>query len=308
MKAYHDFRLFYNQSIHPELMYLENQRIGVVRRIYLCSFVALLLVLFAYLADIFLLSLFVLIGIGVMLSTLINEVRLYFQSFKPRVVTALLDFFDNGVNFSELVFAERGHIDRKVFLKSGLYICSAETFLAEDFIQGKIREMPFEMCELRVQDISPVRSGLENVFSGVFIVADYLRPDMRGSIFIMPDVFRKHQAQSTRAAHLAHAKRVNNQLLDEFESIFDTYATPDMRPTDTISIPFQMALIEFYRTTKRNVSLSIIDSKLYIAMQQEEDLLEPKLWRSNVGYQQICDYHIDLQRLFSMIQAMDVLN
>jgi Protein of unknown function (DUF3137) len=308
MKAYHDFRLFYNQSIHPELMHIEGRRQALVKKIYLTSGLCVLVLIFGWVLGVFLVNLLILLGVGVAISRLVTEVRMYYQSFKPRVVGALLDFFDNSVNYSNLSYEANGSISKHVFLASGLYVCSADEYHAEDKISGKIREMPFELCELRVADISPVRSGMDEVFKGVFIVADYLRPDMRGALYIMPDVYRKYQAQSTRAADRSRAHRVDKLLLPEFESLFDTYATESIKPTQVLTAAFQRSLIEFYRGTKRNISLSIIDSQLYIALYQNEDLLEPSLWKSSVSYEQMHQYQDDLQRVFAVIHAMDVLN
>jgi hypothetical protein len=308
MKAYHDFRLFYNQTIHAELMHLEMQRRNIMRRIYFGLVLSALFILLGWQLDVFLLNLIFFIILGVYLNYLVTEIRLYFQSFKPRIATALLDFLDNGVNYSDLQYDALGSISKEQFLAGGLYECAADEYEAEDYISGKIREMPFELCELRVADISPVRSGMEPVFSGIFIVGDFLKPEMRGIVFILPDVYRKYHSQSARAADLAGAKRIENLLLPEFEAIFDTYASPNIKPAQFISDDFQRALIAFHRDTGRSISISVHNSKLYIAQYQNKDLLEPSLWSSNVSYAQIKEYQEDLNRVFSIIHAMDVMN
>ena len=308
MKAYHDFRLFYNQSIHPELMHLEARRRRLIRLIALSAGLSALVIAFGWYLDVLLINWFIIIGIGLLANHLVKQIRLYYQSFKPRIVNLLLDFLDNGVNYSNLQYSASGKLDKTTFLSSGLYICAAEEYEAEDYVSGTIREMPFELCELRVADISPVRSGMENIFEGIFIAADFLKPEMRGSVYIMPDVFRKFQAQSTRAADRLGAHRVNNLLLPEFEAIFDTFASASIKPDQVISHDFQRTLVQFYRKTGRNISISIINSKIYVALYQSNDLLEPKLWHSNISYQQIQTYLDDLDRVFSVIHAMDVLN
>jgi hypothetical protein len=308
MKAYHDFRLFYNQSIHPELMHLEARRKQIVRTVFISLGVATFLLLFAWYLNELMVTWLIIIGLGWWVSNIVTQIRLYYQSFKPRVVSLILDFIDNGINYSNLSFSPTGQLNRQTFLSSGLYICEAEDFDAEDFITGKIREMPFELCELRVADISPVRSGMETIFEGIFIVADFLKPDMRGTVYIMPDQFRKYHAQSTRAADRRQAHRVDNLLLPEFEAIFDTFASPEIKVDQVISDDFQRTLIHFYRKTNRLISISIVHSKIYIALHISDDLLEPKLWQSNISYTQIKAYYDDIDRVFSMIHAMDVLN
>jgi Protein of unknown function (DUF3137) len=289
-------------------MHLDAQRRRLIRLIYLCVAVSIVLLAFGAYVGVFLINLLLFAGIGFMISKLVTEIRLYYQSFKPRIVSALLDFLDNGVNYHHLSYSAEGKISKETFLASGLYKCTAEEYEAEDYISGMIREMPFELCELRVADISPVRSGMETVFQGIFIVADFLRPDMRGSLYIMPDVYRKFHAQSARSADLQQARRIENQLLPEFESVFDTYAMASIRPAQVISEDFQLALLKFYRETGRNISISIIHSKIYVALYQTKDLMEPKLWQSNVSFAQISEYLDDLERVFSIVHEMDVLN
>ncbi|MBP6828748.1 MAG: hypothetical protein KA165_19425, partial [Saprospiraceae bacterium] len=92
MNAYHDFRLFYNQNIHPELLHLEQRRRRLVRLLGLSALMVAGTVAFQIYIDIFALTLLLLIPVALWISYLVFRVRVFFQEFKPRVVGLLLDF------------------------------------------------------------------------------------------------------------------------------------------------------------------------------------------------------------------------
>lgn len=58
--------------------------------------------------------------------------------------------------------------------------------------------MPFELCELRVREFSAVRSRLDYVFRGVFLIGDFLRIDMTGDLMLPDDTANTSAAASGR--------------------------------------------------------------------------------------------------------------
>ncbi len=309
---YHDFRLFYNQSIHPELLHLERRRQRLVR---LLSFAALLIggvVALQLALQIFVLTLVLFLPVGFMVAYLGFRVQVYFQEFKPRIVGLILDFIDNDVNYSGLAYQPKGLIDKKRFLES-LIFNKAEDYAGEDLIKGQVRETPFELCELRVQAFSPVLTQLDEVFQGVFLIGHFRRPDMRGKLLVIPDALRKYFLDSTRRFHLQGGRRVRNNMLIEFERLFDTYATPDARVKDILSADMQRAVLAFRqrfrdKNRKKELYFSIIDDKIYLALSQDTDLLEPSLLASNVSYELIREYYDDIRLLLDLVRDVDVMN
>lgn len=312
MRAYHDFRLFYNQSIHPELLNLEQRRRRLIRLLALSVFLLAGVLLLQVYIHIFVVTLLLLIPIGLWIAYLGFRVQVYYQEFKPRIVGLVLDFIDNDINFGSFRYDAKGAIPLKTFLASKIFT-RADEYEAEDLITGQVRELPFELCELRVREFSDVRTRLDYVFQGVFLWGDFLRADMKGSILLLPDEYRKYLSRSERAFHLTGGRRVQNNLLPEFEACFDTYATPNVRLQDVLSTDLQRAILQFRQrfqqvNRQKEMYLSIIDDKIYIALTQDKDLLEPSLFRNTVSFEVVREFYEDINLLMDILREVDVMN
>jgi hypothetical protein len=307
MQSLSDFRVFYNKSIYPELMHLERRRRRLVRLLTFSVMIFLGVFFLAMLLNVLVLSLLLLLVVGIWMAQLVHQTQVFFKEFKPRIIGSVLDFIDNELNYSNFAYSANKFIPKSMVMKSQLFL-KADDYTGEDHISGKIREMPFELSELRIHEFSPVRNRLNYVFKGIFFVGDFQRPNMTGKILMLPDAYRKYLSRTERAFNLHKGKRVKDNLLPEFEAIFDTYATPDARIKTVISIDMQRALIAYKNRTKKEIYVSIIEDKIYLAVTQEKDLMEPNLFYSNVSFEVIYEFYEDIQLLLSIVKDIDVMN
>jgi Protein of unknown function (DUF3137) len=310
--AYHDFRLFYNQSIYPELVNMEQRRRGLIRLLLLSGFMLLGVVMLQLYLSIFAVTLALFIPVGLWITYLGFRVQVFFKEFKPRVVALLLDFIDNDVNFSFDGYDPKGYIPLQKFLESRIFT-NADDYSGEDLIRGQVRETPFEVSELRVKEFSEVRNQLNFVFSGIFMVADFQRWDMHGGVLSLPDTYRKFLSRSERAFHLIGGRRIREGLLPEFETFFDTYVTPDVRVKDIISEEFQKAILDFRQRfqefgREKEIYFSIIGDKIYLALRQDRNLLEPSLFARNISFEVVQEFYQDLRLLLDLVMEVDRMN
>jgi hypothetical protein len=310
--AYHNFRLFYNQSIHPELLNMEQRRRRLMRLLLLSVFMLVGVVVLQVYLSIFAVTLALFIPVGLWMAFLAFKIQVFFKEFKPRVVALLLDYIDNDVNFKFDGYDPKGFIPPAKFLESRIFT-RADDYFGEDLIRGQVRETPFEACELRVREFSEVRSRLDLVFSGIFLMADYQRWDMHGGVLGLPDAYRKYLSRSERAFHLEGGRRVREGILPEFEVFFDTYATSDVRIKDVVSEDFQKAILRFRQrfqevNREKEIYFSIIGDKIYIALRQDRDLLEPSLFANNTSYEVVHEFYEDLRLLLELVMEVDAMN
>ncbi len=312
LSAYHDFRLFYNQTIHPELLHLEHRRLRLLRLLGLSALLLLIVVALQVYLSIFVVSLFLALMVGFWIAYLAFRVQVFFKEFKPRIVTLLLDFIDNDVNFTFENYDPKGLIPAGRFFESRIFT-SADEYMGEDLIRGQVRETPFEVCELRVREFSAVRNRLDRVFQGIFLIADFQRWDLHGGVLVLPDAYRKYMSRSERAFHLEGGRRVRDNMLPEFEAFFDTYATPDVRVKDVMSPEMQRKILRFrsrFQEVNRmkEIYFSIIGDKIYLALSQDKNLLEPSLLHSNVSYEVVREFYDDLRLLLEVVLDVDAMN
>ena len=310
--AYHNFRLFYNQSIHPELQNMEQRRRRLLRLLLISVLLMLGIVVLQVYVSIFVITLALFIPVGLWITYLGFRVQVFYKEFKPRLVTLLLDFIDNDVNFTFDGYEQKGFIPPGKFLESRIFT-STDDYVGEDLIRGQVRETPFEACELRVKEFSEVRNRLDTVFSGIFMIADFQRWDMQGGVLALPDLYRKYLSRSERAFHLLGGRRVKSGILPEFEKVFDTYATKDVKVKEVISEDFQRAILRFRKhfqevNRQKEIYFSIIGDKIYLALRQDRNLLEPSLFQSNTNLEVEYEFYQDIRLLLELVMEVDAMN
>lgn len=307
MQTLHDFRLFYNQSIHPELVNLERRRRRLLRLFVVTVLLLLTSFVLAFWFDELLFNLLLVIPIAGYGFWLFGQVDIYRKEFKPRIIGLLLDFIDNDINYGTLNYRESPGIGPEIFFESCLFACNPVEYVAEDHISGLIREMPFELCELDVREFSNSRATLDQVFRGVFLTGEYNFP-MRGKILMLPDHQRQFSTRTAKQFSLLGGQRRYNNLLPEFEEIWDTYATPDANLPKTLSPDMQLALLNYRQKTGKDVFVSIIENRLFVAVTQPKDLLEAVLFRNVISFDLVREYFEDLHLLISIVEDVDALN
>jgi hypothetical protein len=310
--AYQNFRLFYNQSIHPELQNMEQRRRRLLRLLLVSALLMAGVVVLQVYVSIFVLTLALFIPIGLWIAYLGFKVQVFYKEFKPRLVTLLLDFIDNDVNFKFEGYEHKGFLPAEKFLQSRIFT-RADDYSGEDLIRGQVRETPFEACELRVKEMSEVRNRLDTVFKGIFLIADYQRWDMQGGVLALPDVYRKYLSRSERGFHLLGGRRVKSGILPEFEAVFDTYATNDVRIKEVVSEDFQRAILRFRKhfqemNRQKEIYFSIIGDKIYLALRQDRNLLEPSLFQSNTSFEVVYEFYEDIRLLLELVMEVDAMN
>lgn len=310
--AYQDFRLFYNQSIHPELLNMELRRRRLLRLLLVSGLLLLGVVVLQLYISIFAITLALFIPVGLWITYLGFKVQVFLGEFKPRLVTLLLDFLDNDVNITFNGYDHKSFLPPQKFLESRIFT-QADDYSGEDLIRGQVRETPFEACELKVKAFSEVRSRLDPVFTGIFLIADFQRWDMQGGVLALPDAYRKYLSNSERAFHLLGGRRVKGGILPEFETVFDTYATKEVRVKEVISEDFQRAILRFRKrfqevNRQKEIYFSIIHDKIYLALRQDRNLLEPSLFQSNTSFEVVHEFYEDIRLLLELVMEVDAMN
>lgn len=291
---------------------MEQRRRRLLRLLLISGLLLLGVVFLQLFISIFAITLALFIPVGLWITYLGFRVQVFLGEFKPRLVTLLLDFLDNDVNITFNGYEHKAFLPPQKFLESRIFT-EADDYLGEDLIRGQVRETPFEACELKVKTFSEVRSQLDPVFTGIFLIADFQRWDMQGGVLALPDAYRKYLSNSERAFHLLGGRRVKGGILPEFEAVFDTYATKEVRVMEVISEDFQRAILRFRKrfqevNRQKEIYFSIINDKIYLALRQDRNLLEPSLFQTNTSFEVVHEFYEDIRLLLELVMEVDAMN
>ena len=233
-----------------------------------------------------------------------NSLRKYVKLFKPRVVRLILDYIDNQLSYDTLHYYSEKGISKKVFLSSGLYVTKADEYEAEDYISGRIGDVDFELCEVRVRELAGTQSGVRTVFSGIFFKATFNRP-VQGAFLIVPKDERARMNKTIKKFNLRGGKQVIVPELEAFNEKFLIYRTLDASVSMVVSLAFCESILNYYKMTGEYPAVFISGDGAYAVLPSTKDMLEPSLFSSNLKFEKINDFYSDLTMLLDLIEEID---
>lgn len=302
-------RIFYNHTIHPELLRLDRQRRRLLFLLAISVLFIIAVLVIAAELQILPLSLALLIPIGLYINYLYRQIRKFQTTFKPHVVRLILDFIDNEPNYGTLYYDEGASVEIGHFYNSRVFTSDIIEYRGEDYISGMIGELPFELCELEARAFSRVRSKIDTIFKGIFLHAQFHNREGKGMLIAMPRVNKPYEIRTIKNFNREGGKEVPaKEQMPEFRDIFLTYATDDAPVNSLLSPEMQDAILDYRDSTMSDIYLSFIGNDFYVAVSEPNDILEPFLFQSNVSFDLVREFHDKLKLLMSIVEDFDVNN
>jgi hypothetical protein len=220
----------------------------------------------------------------------------------------ILNFISEGLNYEELSYDSTRSLSKKRFLDSGIFVTAAPVYQGEDYISGKIGETNFELCELNVQETSPVDTGLNYVFKGIFLYAQFPE-ETEGSLMLWPRKSRQFLTRSIRKYTWSGGENVDEEILNpKFRKLFMAYAMPDTFVVGIMSDPMQEAIVQYIELTGKEIYLSFKDQEIYAAITEPKDILEPSIFRSNLSFELVREFFEDIHLAINIVRDFDQMH
>ncbi|MFQ5446325.1 MAG: DUF3137 domain-containing protein, partial [Saprospiraceae bacterium] len=174
----------------------------------------------------------------------------------------------------------------------------------EDYIAGRIGDIEFEMCELRVKEFSRVRARLDDVFRGIFIRAKVVHPP-KGALLAVPRAAMPQLANALKQFVAAGGQNMDSFVRQKpFKEVYALYGSKNARVRDLLPEELMEFMLQ-YRQRAGDIYLSVIGKNIYIAIAHEKDILEPKLFQSNVSFDLVREFYDDIYVALFMVTALD---
>ena len=308
MKRLHDFRLFYNHTIHPELIRMERKR----KRLLLLLFGSIIFLIGVTALDIYVdilvVTLLFLVFIVFYISHILYRIRKFIITFKPNIVNLILDFIDDEINYGKMTYEPKKIIPKSTFLSSLIFATAAPIYKGEDFIKGSYREMTFELCELNVREYSKVRNRSNYIFKGVFFQGNFnsRAHSKKSNVIILPREFSQYQSRTIKELNRIGCRIAEGIVSKKFQEIFIVMASKNANVNNILSRDMQNAILNYREKTEKEIYVSFIGSKIFIAVTEPKDLLEPNVFQSNVSFELVREFFEDLQLLLGILEDLDV--
>lgn len=305
MKRLDEFRIFYNKTIHPELLRMERSRNRLLRLLAFSAFLLLCIIGLQVYLGIFALTIFLCIPIVILMGYLGARIRRFVNTFKPTIMNLILGFIDDGLNVGTLSYQPKASISKETFDESGLFVDITSFFKGEDHISGRVGEMDFEMSELDIREVSPVSNRLVTIFKGIFLHATF-NEETEGEIKVWPREKMQYYSKSIKAFTWDGAINVDYEIMnDEFRDTFVTFGREDTKIVSILTDPMQQAIVDYAFETGKELFMAFKDQEIYIAITETRDLLEPYIFSSNLSFELVRVFFEDVKLLLEIVEEFD---
>ncbi len=310
MKTISELTDFYYKTLYPVLQELEEDRKAVKKRVINISIVFSIVVftILAFLAKnsndldfLVFIGILYIAGLGWIYRYLITDYR---SDFKQKVIAPLIEEIDKNLNYLPEM-----HIPLANFNRSKLFTTRPDRVSGNDYVRGKIDNIDIAFsdfhAEKRHKD-SKGRTSWETIFQGLFIVSDFHKK-FHGETIILPDT-----AQSLFGDLIGSWLQANNfsrnQLIKmdspAFEKEFVVYGTDQVEARYILTPTLMQKLLNYKKRSKHPLYVSFIGGKIYMAIEYNDDMFEPSVFRSLLNYKIAMEYVATLHLAIGIVEEL----
>lgn len=305
MQTQESFRAFYDATLLPVLQEIETERKTLVNTflLYMAGGVAAAFPLLAFVHP-----------IAGAIPLIVAFVVFYFKfgrkigelktAFKQRIIGAIVKFLHG-----DLAYDHTQCIPESIYHKSKLYLNNISRYKGDDLVSGKVGQTAIRFCELHTQQVrkSGKNTQVVTIFRGLFFVADFNK-NFIGETFVLPD-----SAESAfgglgtffQKMNMSRPKLVKLEDI-EFEKAFAVYGTDQIEARYILSTALMSRIMEFRKKTRKVISLSFIQSHVYIGIPVNMDLFEAPVFNTLINFPMISEYYNYLALCIGIVEDLDL--
>jgi hypothetical protein len=156
-------------------------------------------------------------------------------------------------------------------------------------------------------DIIDDRMIRSQIFKGLFFVGDFNK-NFQGHTIVVPDYAERYLGSLAQDLQALNQQRGQLVRLEdpEFEKLFAVYSTDQIEARYLLSPSLMQRLVDFTKKARRETFISLINDKIYIAIKYDEDLFEPKLFKTMVDFAPVREYFETLQLMMGIVEELNL--
>ncbi|MHC4069476.1 MAG: DUF3137 domain-containing protein [Planctomycetota bacterium] len=311
MKTLEELENFYKTNLLPELLELEERRKKLLKKYFTIVFVvlsiaaALVLVLItSFNLSIDIIFVFIILCAGILTFICVYIMKGYVRNFKILIIDQIVHFI--GEN---LTYYQSRYIPKSVFIDSQIFRTKPNRYKGDDYVTGRIGETKIDFSEIdaKYESGSGKNRRVKTVFKGLFFIADFNK-NFNGQTIVLPDAAEKLFGLFGKL--LQSWNLVRDQLIKledpEFEKLFVVYGSDQVEARYILSTSLMRRIIDFREKTNRNIYLSFVGSKVFVAVPYTKNLFEPRIFKTVVDFEPIKEYYEDLLLAVGIVDDLNL--
>ena len=311
MKTLEELENFYKTNLLPELFELEQRRKKLLKKYFTIVFAvlsiaaALVLVLItSFNLSIDIIFVFIILCAVILTVICVYIMKGYVKDFKILVIDQIVRFIDEN-----LIYYQSRFIPKSVFVASQIFKTKPNRYKGDDYVTGKIGDTKIDFSEIdaKYESGSGKNRNVKTVFKGLFFIADFNK-NFKGQTIVLPDSAEKLFGLFGKL--LQSWNLVRNQLISledpEFEKLFVVYGSDQVEARYILSTSLMRRIIDFREKTNRNIYLSFVGSKVFVAVPYTKNLFEPRIFKTVVDFEPIKEYYEDLLLAVGIVDDLNL--
>lgn len=315
-----NFDAFFDLELAPEIERLAKLReelwgVTIKSSMWTIAFVAALMLIGMFFFKAGPAVLFLLIA-GVIGSAAIiginysKEKKIYNTSFKEEVIKKMMYGIDDRLNFQPTL-----SINRQDYQLSQIFKKRVDRYNGEDLVEAQVDKTKLQFSELHTEykTVTTDSKGRRQthwstIFKGVFFTIDFNKA-FKSSTVVLPDYNQQIFGDLFKSFQLG--KRGNAKLVNmdnpEFEKQFKVYSEDAIEAHYLLSPNLMERIMHLKEKFDQNIYLSFSNSKLYLAISNNENLFEaPALWGNPNFLEIVKAYHDYLHNCLEIVEDLNL--
>jgi hypothetical protein len=294
------FRQYYNQHLHADLVNFDRRRRRLVLLILFSLGFGIGLTIYVLVLGIVALIFFLIIPWFSIWWLIRQQVKHFKEDYKPMVVQSILRFIDPRYRYYH-----KEYISLDTFVRSGIFPFVPKFYHGEDYITGKIGEVFFEMCELKVSHVMGFKQKLEHIFGGVFFHANFNTP-FKGRIVILP-----REGWQTFVATMKDFSRYGGYEVkgigsEAFQEDFIVYTDQDVVYKQVLNEHLIATIYNYYSKSKKKVYVSFVNSHFFFGIEEPRQVLEAHIFSANIDFKLLRSFYEELVLFTRLVTDFDL--
>ena len=308
-----NFRELYSTTLIPKLTELDKTRksiLALIKKHILISLVPLCI--FGYISFLYETP----IPIGIVAVACIGYAffkinplwKDYYSAFKQQVIRQIIHFIDDTLTYSPSDCIRQGR-----FEECGIFRTHIDRYRGDDLVTGKRGSTDMKFSEVHAEykttttdSKGRTQTHWHTIFKGLLFSADFNK-HFSVSTYVLTDRAEKlFGSFGTKFQKFSgHGDLV--KLEDpEFEKSFVVYSSDQTEARYILSSSLMKRILDYKIKSRKNIQLSFVSSRLFVAVPYGKDLFEPKLFGEITNFESVEEYYNDLKLVLKLIEDLNL--
>jgi len=234
----------------------------------------------------------------------------YVSNFKSCVIARIIKFIDPNLNY-----LPQSCISQYDYMESGIFPREPDEYRGDDLVYGLLGKINIRFSELHTEYKTETKNSKgykqtdwHTIFKGLFFIADFNK-NFKGYTLILPDTAQK-MFGSLIGNLFQSWNKMRGELIKmedvEFEKYFVVYGSDQIEARYILSTSLMKRITDFRKKTEKQIYLSFVSNKIFVAIPYHEDLLEPKIFKTLLDFSIIQEYYQDLMLAIEIVEELDL--